>query len=87
MTPTVTFLAETVQESNLKKTTVYRYYPIPEMKDKIIGDVKQHLNSDLTEYDTIEVSVQVIMKQNNKTKPVRFWYEDEQRPKDDTKNT
>lgn len=84
MTPTVTFLAETIQESSLRKTTVYRYYPIPDMKNEIIEGVKQHLNSDLTEYDTIEVSVQVIMKQYDKGK--KFYY-DKEKPIDDTKNT
>ena len=83
--PAVTFVAESIAESLLRKTTVYRYHPPVSMKETIVEGIKQHLNTDLTEYDVIEIKIDVVMKQYNRPDK-KFWYEGETK-NDDTKNT
>lgn len=66
----ISYISEIVPEKNLEKTSLVRYYPPADMKEKIIRDVKEHMKCDYEDY-IVEVKVEVILKlykTNNDTK-------------------
>lgn len=59
---TVVFIGEKKPEKNLIQEQSYRYHPDSVIKDKILEDLRKHLNCSLEQY-IIDLNIQVILKE------------------------